>query len=861
MKHALLSLLAATLLSSSHSLWAQAPQLLDTSPAPNALSAPRNTSLAFTFSDLMLAPSPSDSAVRVFSSLTGVHTGSFTGSGTSTLVFNPDQDFQPGEKVKVSVTRRVKSTAGDSLAQARVYDFTAKTAMAPAVFSFGAKIPAPISNSGSPNYLAQPADYDGDGDIDLLYRVPLNPNYEFFTPSDDSFYLNQGDGLHFTRTPIDSTQLVYVGGVGDFDGDGDVDLLAYARTDREIYVYLQKSPGHFVKGSIFPYIIGGCLLMDIDNDGDLDVANYGQTFLNDGAGHFTQIFYTGAFSHFIIPGDFDNDGDVDIVGSENIGTGSDGEDIIINYLYLNDGQGRYPTKIAAPSAQNAADLDEDGDLDLIHWRSSTISIHLNDGQGHFSLGKQLPLQNRYLSHLNIADCDGDGRVDLLAGVADGYSGQLLLMRNEGNLNFTTVGSTDREPIIKASQSLGDFNTDIMADFNGDGRIDLVASLAEKRSNGSGYNFSMAVLLNQRPRTTYRDTQLNAYVGVDFPISFTFDGFPWDTDVLTAQLSDATGSFTHPITVGSLSGRYRGTINALIPEGIEPGPGYRIRIVSAQGNIAYDSTGISLIINAPDANPGKILREYWANVGGNETVKVPVNMPPTSTRYLTSFEAPSNVADRYASRVRGYIYPTETGHYTFWIAADDYGDLYLSTDENPANKTLIAYIKGYAAPRQWNKHYSQKSALIHLEKGKRYYIEALQKEDYINDNLAVAWRLPYASPTSAPVVIPGSVLSPFVPGSARQEVAAETTPALSLAAYPNPFTNQVTVSFTAKETGRAVLELYDMQGVRLRSLFEGAVKAGQSEQVTVDGSGLNRGLYLLRLTDGVRVHHLKLVHTK
>jgi hypothetical protein len=260
--------------------------------------------------------------------------------------------------------------------------------------------------------------------------------------------------------------------------------------------------------------------------------------------------------------------------------------------------------------------------------------------------------------------------------------------------------------------------------------------------------------------------------------------------------------------------------------------------------------------------GTILREYWANVKGNQTSDGPVNKAPTSTSYLTSFEAPSNVAENYASRIRGYLCAPETGNYTFWIASDDYGDLYLSTNDDPANKQRIAYIKGWSNPRQYNKHYSQKSAPVYLEKGKRYYIEALHKEAWINDNLAVAWRLPSAPSSSFPAIIPGAVLSPYLPENARQEVTeffdAEDW---QLQAAPNPFTSQTNVRFTVQESGSAVLNLYNLQGQKVKSVFEGEVPVGETTQVPLYSNTLSSGLYLLRLVNGSQVQYLKVVVSK
>jgi hypothetical protein len=284
------------------------------------------------------------------------------------------------------------------------------------------------------------------------------------------------------------------------------------------------------------------------------------------------------------------------------------------------------------------------------------------------------------------------------------------------------------------------------------------------------------------------------------------------------------------------------------------------------NRALSEEEVSELYNAP--NPatvnctasGSILREYWANVKGNQTSQVPVNKVPTAISYLTSFEAPSNVAENYASRIRGYLCAPETGNYTFWIASDDYGDLYLSSDEDPANKQRIAYIKGANNPRQWNKHYSQKSASIYLEAGKRYYIEAQHKEAWVMDNLAVAWRLPSSAAKSAPVVIPGSVLSPFVPASWSEELSELTSieAASAVRAHPNPFTDQLTIHFTPQESGSATLELYDTHGFKVNTLFNGMVESEKAQKVVFNSSGLTQGMYIIRLINGQHQNHRKVV---
>ena len=112
--------------------------------------------------------------------------------------------------------------------------------------------------------------------------------------------------------------------------------------------------------------------------------------------------------------------------------------------------------------------------------------------------------------------------------------------------------------------------------------------------------------------------------------------------------------------------------------------------------------------------------------------VPVDSKPDATTVLKSFECPLNIGDFYGSRVRGFIYPPKTGEYVFRIASDDDSDLFLSRDATPANKRLIAHIRGWTWNRQFNKFSTQTSEPVRLEAGKRYYIEAIHRDGWVGD---------------------------------------------------------------------------------------------------------------------------------
>lgn len=159
--------------------------------------------------------------------------------------------------------------------------------------------------------------------------------------------------------------------------------------------------------------------------------------------------------------------------------------------------------------------------------------------------------------------------------------------------------------------------------------------------------------------------------------------------------------------------------------------------------------------------GTILVETWNDIPGN-TISALTAHPyfpvrPSARGVLTQFKAPTDSANTYGRRVRGYVCPTITGNYRFWIASDDEGSLRLSTDENPANAVVIASVATWTGAEQWDNYPTQQSALIPLTGGQRYYIEAVQKEGTGGDNLAVAW----VGPSLIKGVIPGAFLAPVI----------------------------------------------------------------------------------------------------
>jgi hypothetical protein len=165
-------------------------------------------------------------------------------------------------------------------------------------------------------------------------------------------------------------------------------------------------------------------------------------------------------------------------------------------------------------------------------------------------------------------------------------------------------------------------------------------------------------------------------------------------------------------------------------------------------------------------PGVLQEEYWNGVVKGAIESNLVASADLVTN-LTLFDIPADIADNYAVRITGYFVAPATADYAFNCSADDTADLFLSTDETPANKRMIAQQPGWNATHAWRMDNGDGSVLptpganfqqristswatngvtpfasgIHLVAGTRYYIEGVMNEFGGGDNFAVSYRYP------------------------------------------------------------------------------------------------------------------------
>jgi hypothetical protein len=129
---------------------------------------------------------------------------------------------------------------------------------------------------------------------------------------------------------------------------------------------------------------------------------------------------------------------------------------------------------------------------------------------------------------------------------------------------------------------------------------------------------------------------------------------------------------------------------------------------------------------------------------------------------------------------------------------------------------------------------------------------------------------YACNMGTPLVCgdPATVTITVGPTTSARSVATATKPsaataggtalALALTGTPNPFAEQLRLTFALPTTQAYTLAVYDAQGRLVQRLNSGQAEAGQAQQLDVPTASFATGLYLVRLTTATGVQLLKLI---
>lgn len=274
--------------------------------------------------------------------------------------------------------------------------------------------------------IARWGDIDGDGDQDLLLaglRDAGNPNSRITEVyRRDEFNLRRDPGI--VLPPVSGAAAAW----GDYDGDGDLDLVLAGDDGVEWITRIYRNDGNRfvdVEAGLVGVSSGAVAWGDYDGDGDLDLALAGNTtqglttrvYRND-AGTFVEAqVLRGVVGGSVSWADDDGDGDLDLLVSG--GVLDPGLLRGITLLYRNDAgtfvrQELDLPEVLGPSAWG--DYDGDGDLDiLLSGPVEVVDAPFNtvlerSGGGFTPVWRQTGL---HLSTILWFDCNGDGRLDIL----------------------------------------------------------------------------------------------------------------------------------------------------------------------------------------------------------------------------------------------------------------------------------------------------------------------------------------------------------------------------------------------------------------------------------------------------------------
>ena len=316
---------------------------------------------------------------------------------------------------------------------------------------------------------------NSDDFADIVAAVPSGRAIEGFVTVNSN-----GSGGFNTPSYYEASQQTFHVAVVDLDNDGDGDVITVANSSAAITVHENAGDGSFPVLTRYEVasLSDAVESADIDNDGDIDIVVNGELDIasndplvkilkNNGNGTFAPaIDYTPVrnFADMKLR-DINGDGFVDLLfapdgnfPSFHLGTA------------LNNGNGTFaPTVVTqvfscGEGSIDAADLDGDGDLDIVLTEEETcpgvdarIFIFRNDGNQNFVRMPDINLPGRVPHGLVLAEVTGDSNIDIITALPDGMG----VFPGNGNLSFGA-------PVISTTAPYK-FK---MIDFNHDGLLDL-----------------------------------------------------------------------------------------------------------------------------------------------------------------------------------------------------------------------------------------------------------------------------------------------------------------------------------------------------------------------------------------------------
>jgi uncharacterized protein (TIGR03437 family) len=312
------------------------------------------------------------------------------------------------------------------------------TFQAPAVVS--------VSNA-APLAFAAAGDFNNDKKPDVVAMAQKSTSLLFYAGRGDNSFQAP------VTTALGSNYANAIGAVsGDFNGDGVPDVAIL--TNAGFAIALSQKNGSFQPLNTLYHAaltINGLAVADFNGDGKPDIATY---LCNTGGGQTPIHIYTGSGS----------------------GSFSDTMPIFLNYC---------------PSALITADLNGDGKPDLISLNDATpgggayssVDVFLNQGQGSWSTAKAYGLDATGVVAIAVGDINHDNKPDIVAASQGTRPFSITAIVNNGDGTFAPRVTTPLSLVVTYVS---------LADLNGDGNADLILSFGNAPGAGSTYDLAYAL---------------------------------------------------------------------------------------------------------------------------------------------------------------------------------------------------------------------------------------------------------------------------------------------------------------------------------------------------------------------------------
>lgn len=504
----------------------------------------------------------------------------------------------------------------------------------------------PVSDVGY--MLIAKGDFNGDGRQDI---AAINTNVKAI-----DILLGNGDATLSSAPGITTSIYPYAIAVGDFNQDGKLDIAVATpqsalSSPGQLFIYLGNGDGTFTAAPApqrFAAASNEIFVADVNEDGKLDIVIGGyystQILLGNGDGTFASPITVGSAGAIAV-GDVNSDGIPDMILGYN-GTAS---------VYLGNADGTFTANnitfagVSGAGPATIADFNGDGipDVAIAGLYYSSVHIFLGKGDGTFTAVD--PSANPSInepSSIAVADLNGDGKPDLIVTNVNSYLGNamnpdLTFMLGNGDGTFTAIAGD--------TQLYGTWSV-LAADFNGDGRPDVIA--------GTGQGVS--VLLTE-PTQTATATAIG--VNPPGPAPHNVDAsYPGDSNyktstsaTLSLDVHVATPVFT------PASGTYTSSQTMTITNST---PGAKIYYATSQG---YPTQWTLYTGPITLDTEGSFLFQAYATATGYEqsqqaNATYTLNLPPAAAPVFTpgtgSYAGPQTVMISGASNGAHIYYTTD-----------------------------------------------------------------------------------------------------------------------------------------------------------------------------------------------------------